>query len=414
MRHYIHVCLILSFSSLLFIQVNAQGLEKKYFENVDRNTKPRRYLGQSNNQRLGKNLDGDTGALLYDYPDEHIVNYMSIYLDRFDEENDDEDLHGNPYTRFTNSSNPVDYGDNHPFEIIRRRRHRRKLYESDVSEPNNTMLTKQDKEEDDEFKSFYERHLAPWDANAQYKPIRIHLDTKFLTLVKQNYGPEVQFLENNLLPKVKSVWEAALRVYPVQNNLAVTSKNCPISASYQNSTGIQNTDLVVYVAANIESICATATEPLVAATSCQYDNYDRPTVGRATICLQDFDMNDQVSVNNLFKLLLHGIAHILGFSHKDYQFFYDPKTGEPRTKRPFQQSSVTCVDGGQQYRVVPSDTTIKPGFTSRGLRYFEMVTPTVKAMVRNHFNCQSMTGARLENQPTNNGNCFGSHWEAVS
>lgn len=36
--------------------------------------------------------------------------------------------------------------------------------------------------------------------------------------------------------------------------------------------------------------------------------------------------------------MIHGFAHILGFSHKDYQFYYDPTTGEPQTARPFKET----------------------------------------------------------------------------
>ena len=336
-----------------------------------------------------------------DYFDEE-EDFFPIHtqLERFDEKNDEEVFH--EFTRFTNSSNPVDYGDNHPFDIIRRR---------SLAKTNGRKLST---EENQEFQSFYKRHLSPWSDSSEYKPIRIHLDTNFLILEKENYGTQVHFLETTLLPKVAEIWEKSLRVYPARNNIAITTPSCPISARYQNETGIPNTDLVVFVAANIDSICGTATEPLVAATSCQYDHFDRPTVGRATVCLQDLDITNPYSVHSLFKLLVHGFAHILGFSHKDYHFYYDSKTGQPQTQRPFVKKRITCVDGGEQHRVVPSENTIRSGFTSRGLRYFEVVTPAVKTMARNQFGCQIMEGARLENQPTNNGNCFGSHWEAVS
>lgn len=321
-------------------------------------------------------------------------------LERFNENNDPEVFH--EFTRATNSSKPIEYGDDHPFEVLRRRRMKETFGHNFTDEENS------------EHKLFLRRQLAPWDRNSVFRPIRIHTDTKFLALVSEDYGPEVAFLKAELIPRVKQLWEAALRTYPVSNNIVITSKDCPISSKYQNDTGIPNTDLVVFIAANLPSICNTATEPLVAATSCQYDQYDRPVVGRATVCLQDLDITDSYSTASLFKLIVHGFAHILGFSHKDYQYFYNPKTGMPRTERPFEKKSVTCVDGGQRVLAMPSADTIQPGFTKRGLRYFEVVTPTVRLLARNQFDCQVMNGARLENQPTNNGNCFGSHWESVS
>ncbi len=321
-------------------------------------------------------------------------------LKRFDERNDKEVFH--EVSRVTNSSKPIEYGDDHPFEVLRRRRLRESTGHNFTDEDNK------------EHKLFLRRHLAPWDRNSVYRPVRIHLDTKFLALVNDDYGPEVAFLKNELLPRAKNLWEAALRTYPVSNNIVITSPDCPVSTKYQNDTGIPNSDLVIFVAANLEDVCNTATEPLVAATSCQFDQYDRPVVGRATVCMQDWDTSDAYSTVALFKLIVHGFAHILGFSHKDYQYFHNPETGMPRTARPFQAQTVTCVDGGEQLTVLPSADTIQPGFTQRGLRYYEVVTPTVRMLARNQFDCQVMHGARLENQPTNNGNCFGSHWEAVS
>lgn len=38
-----------------------------------------------------------------------------------------------------------------------------------------------------------------------------------------------------------------------------------------------------------------------------------------------------------------------------------------------------------------------------GIRYYEDVTPTVIHVAMNHFNCNTMKGLRLENQPTSNG-----------
>jgi hypothetical protein len=326
---------------------------------------------------------------------------VSAQLKRFGMEHNEEVFF--EYTRATNSSNPVEYDDNHPYEIIRRRRRMKESGNYDESE-----------EEEERHQSFMNRHLQAWDETSEYKSMRLSIDTKYLLLVRDIYGPEVDYLETVLLPRVQKIWQDALRVYPVSNNLVVTSADCPISSLNQNTTGIPNSDLVILVAANLDTICSAATEPLVAATSCQYDVYDRPTVGRATICLQDLDITNEYSTESLYKLLVHGFAHILGFSHKDYQFYYNPETGEPRTSRPFVETDITCVDGGQQNRVVPSRDTIQSGFTSRGLRYFELVTPTVRTIARNQFDCPIMTGARLENQPTNNGNCFGSHWEAVS
>lgn len=71
----------------------------------------------------------------------------------------------------------------------------------------------------------------------------------------------------------------------------------------------------------------------------------------------------------------------------------------------------TCVDGTTQLVRVASADTIRPVTTENGYAAYEVVTETVRNVVRNQFDCQELGGARLENQPTAANDCFGSHWE---
>ena len=106
------------------------------------------------------------------------------------------------------------------------------------------------------------------------------------------------------------------------------------------------------------------------------------------------------------------IGHVLGISSDSLSYFRHPITGYPLTPRPFTLSSATCVSGEKRNLVgKPSDTVMKEGIDKgTGKRYYEVVTPTVQRIVRNHFNCSTATGARLENQPTGT-DCFGSHFD---
>lgn len=61
--------------------------------------------------------------------------------------------------------------------------------------------------------------------------------------------------------------------------------------------------------------------------------------------------------------------------------------------------------------VFPSSNIIQPGTTANGLLYYDIVTPRVQSVVRNHFNCQTLKGARLEIQDTSATACVGSHWD---
>jgi len=90
-------------------------------------------------------------------------------------------------------------------------------------------------------------------------------------------------------------------------------------------------------------------------------------------------------------------------------FYYDNRSGLARTKRPVENDdTITCVTGklsaaisGNVYR--PATSTLKYGAWYPGIKYFEVVTPTVKRVARSHFNCPTMNGLRLENQPTGDG-----------
>jgi hypothetical protein len=90
-------------------------------------------------------------------------------------------------------------------------------------------------------------------------------------------------------------------------------------------------------------------------------------------------------------------ADVLGMSSNSYRFFWDPATGQPRTPRPFERSTVTCVDGTEQELIVPAQNTLR-FYSNNGQRYASIVTEKVRAIARNQFDCQSLEGAQLENQ----------------
>mmetsp|Transcript_17315 Transcript_17315/g.26793 ORF Transcript_17315/g.26793 Transcript_17315/m.26793 type:complete len:459 (+) Transcript_17315:438-1814(+) len=98
-------------------------------------------------------------------------------------------------------------------------------------------------------------------------------------------------------------------------------------------------------------------------------------------------------------------------SSNSFRYFWDPETGEPRTKRPPQTRTVTCVDGNRRSLPLPDENTMKFFLSPHGQRYASVVTPKVRAVVRNQFDCQNLAGAQLENQPTGSESCTGDHWD---
>lgn len=99
--------------------------------------------------------------------------------------------------------------------------------------------------------------------------------------------------------------------------------------------------------------------------------------------------------------MIHEISHLLGMSNQLFAHWHDSNTGFPRTQRPFQWYCGSAV---------PDETTMRlSADVMHSEPHYEIVTPTVKAVVQNQFNCSSSDiGGRLEG-----GRCFGSHWDAV-
>jgi len=225
-----------------------------------------------------------------------------------------------------------------------------------------------------------------------------------------SFSPEIDFVKKIAIPYVTKFWSNALRVFPVVGGIRVQEGFCPVTSESYSTEGVPDSDLVIVLAANMESVCQSGA--MAAARSCQADQWDRPTVGTAVLCLDKLDVNDEDSRIMFIRVILHEFAHVLGMRSIDFPYFYEPETGLPRTARPFKKERVQCVDDYYSEVTVPSKNTLTSGLTKRGLRYYQVVTPRVKQVVRNQFDCQTMEGARLENQPTNDGNCFGTHWEA--
>ena len=72
------------------------------------------------------------------------------------------------------------------------------------------------------------------------------------------------------------------------------------------------------------------------------------------------------------------------------------------------------MNGTQRSVLTASEDTVKQVTTANGYIAYEVVTETVRNVVRNQFNFHEMVGGRLENQPTSDTDCFGSHWDHVS
>ena len=75
------------------------------------------------------------------------------------------------------------------------------------------------------------------------------------------------------------------------------------------------------------------------------------------------------------------------------------------------EKSITCLDGKEETLAVPN--IIFEEVYKDGSRSHELRTPRVTEIVRNHFDCMVLTGARLEQGKDSIG-CFGGFLDDVS
>ncbi|OQR94138.1 leishmanolysin-like peptidase, metalloprotease family M08, partial [Thraustotheca clavata] len=184
----------------------------------------------------------------------------------------------------------------------------------------------------------------------------------------------------------------------------ISPSNTPIAA-----------DMVLYIRATTTSNCSPGV--LAYATTCQRDQYDRPTFGMINFCPAYINPSQHVGpiYDKQLTVAKHEITHALGFSAASFPLMREAN-GTPRTLR---------VSGGLFGRTKPmpgicngamveSISTSFPGNSTiiyrfqRGHYVATMVTPAVSRYVQAYFNCSTLPGADLEN---NDPACIGSHWE---
>ena len=298
--------------------------------------------------------------------------------------------------------------------------------------------------------------------NQEYVPLRLQFDTHLLDAYTESYPQHVSYLRNVLLPSLRNFWATTLNIVPTQKievpldgycnrevkslsgfdlldffeydstissraAIPVTNVKNDVSVQMQGgrpkSVTYSNTDLVVIVLPVEGTVYCPASngiddlKTLAFATNCQNDQLDRPTVGYTGICFGPIDPTDRSSKTHRHRLttLAHELTHILGMNSYDLPYFYNQKTGKPRTPRDeFNQpplANVLCVNGKRLTIEKASSDTVIQVPTVNGYVAYEIVTDTVRQVARNQFGCQNLIGGRLENQPTSDDDCYGSHWD---
>ncbi|EQC37937.1 hypothetical protein SDRG_04954 [Saprolegnia diclina VS20] len=289
-------------------------------------------------------------------------------------------------------------------------------------------------------------------AASSYKPLRITpiFDSESFGALSSD---KKQLIVNQLVPDAIAHWQSALQVIPI-NGTWYAKRQCtsvyntvpPVCASVAASqtcldqvippahygsiqvcssctssgctcstqaggAGVTNTDYVLYVRAVQTTHCGTSV--LAYATSCQQDQYDRPTMGMVNFCPNK--LNTATSAYELqLDTATHELAHALGFTAQMYAYMRNAD-GTPRTPRdgttgqPPLLTNYKCPNGVTASALMLPSTNTMQFFTERGHAVAKLVTPNVLAYAQAHFGCPTLNGVELENQDA--GACFGSHWE---
>lgn len=305
-----------------------------------------------------------------------------------------------------------------------------------------------------------------------YETLRIHFVTDLLeqrlgvATEAENGGnnknsdldDKIREIIDTILPQAAATWTRHLSVVPVRDSIRVTSDDCFGFLQDEldgDGIAVDNADLVIVVTARdsvvvdgVETaVCAGEGEEggtLALAAPCTLDQYDRPVIGLFNFCLGYYDnpetplyslvrnlyaqdsltpgpfngsgtssTSDHVLSNRLeLDIAEHELGHALGFVNWMLKYFR--ADGQPRTPRPFQAKTHPCPNGdGSIYAAFPDSNTVRLIDTYDGGRSasYTLVTPAVQQVVRNHFNCSTLAGARLDDAYTDvDGICLGSHW----
>eukprot|EP00579_Thalassiosira_antarctica_P010016 CAMPEP_0201910674 /NCGR_PEP_ID=MMETSP0903-20130614/1961_1 /ASSEMBLY_ACC=CAM_ASM_000552 /TAXON_ID=420261 /ORGANISM="Thalassiosira antarctica, Strain CCMP982" /LENGTH=744 /DNA_ID=CAMNT_0048445341 /DNA_START=36 /DNA_END=2270 /DNA_ORIENTATION=- len=233
----------------------------------------------------------------------------------------------------------------------------------------------------------------------------------------------IEALTGDVLPAVSEIWAGALSVLPSADSIFPLSlggssqDKCGEAKVPPNHSkhGVPNTDTLIYVTVD-GSHCygdENAQDIVSYATVCSFDQKLRPISANIDVCLSNIDVSfGEVSEEESLRLtatLTIEVGKVLGLSPSLFHHFRSSETGEPYGST---EKKVTCVNGTEQTLLVPNvlQSSFDLGADAFGnVPYFQVTTPTVRQVVRNHYDCQSLLGARFSQSESSS--CFGDSFD---
>jgi len=231
---------------------------------------------------------------------------------------------------------------------------------------------------------------------------------------------KIEALSGDILPSVSEVWAGAISLLRSGDNLFPYQDQCGEATipPHHLSQGVPSTDTLIYITVNGSRCIVDGdddTQSIVSfAAVCSFDQNMRPISANIDICLEHIKVFDgEVLEEEILRLtseLTIEVGKILGLSPTLYHHYRNSESAQPFGST---EKSVICVDGTEMTTLVPnilhSTLIIDASGTKRGV--WEVITPTVRQVVRNHFDCQSLSGATLAAKMAESSSCFGDSFD---
>ena len=162
-----------------------------------------------------------------------------------------------------------------------------------------------------------------------------------------------------------------------------------------------------------EAIPFCPSSALASAVYCSTDQFDRPVAGTLNYCLDDFFFSEENLERNILTTM-HELGHILGMNSQSLAYFRN-SDGTPMTERnefgDVDDTEVQCTGADAINMTIPLPSSAILSFRNvRDIRVADIVTPSVRQVAANQFDCQSLHGAELEHGNENENSCIGNHW----
>ncbi len=242
------------------------------------------------------------------------------------------------------------------------------------------------------------------------EPLRI----KFIPSDGDNSDQLLPLLLENAFKESSKLWSSALSVVPVAGRILPSLDTCG-SATIpleDREKGVNGADVLIYISSD-NRFCGGAS---MYSAVCDFDQNMRPLVGNINICTKniptetdaetDVETISSSTMDRYTSYITTETGRVLGASTSFFRHYKNPDTSIAYGTT---EKTVNCVDGTKETIEVPNMIS----FESAGEMSYEIKTPKVIEVVRNHFDCMTLTGAKLESHKGST-SCFGGFLDDVS